>query len=137
MNTASSNSNPPEQLESIKLRSELLREPLGLLFSDEELAAEIDQYHLGALDDGEVVAILLLVDEGEAGVIRMRQVAVAEDRQGQGIGHELVRFSERFAREKGYREMTLHAREGAVGFYRSMDYDVVSNRFSEVGIPSR
>ena len=65
----------------------------------------------------------------------MRQVAVAENRQKQGIGQRLVAYSETWAQRNAFEKMTLHARETAVPFYLKLGYTTVGERFFEVGIP--
>ena len=47
----------------------------------------------------------------------------------------MVCYSESFARDHGYREMVLHARETAVGFYQKMGYEVEGGPFIEATIP--
>ncbi len=123
----------PEQLESIELREEVLRKPIGLRFSKEELE-EDEQFHLAYIMDGKVVGILLLKPVAE-GVLKMRQVAVRPDLQGQGIGKQLVRFSEKWAIDHQYHIMELHARKTAVEFYLSMGYETRGPEFLEVTIP--
>ena len=77
-----------EYWEALALRDVLLRRPLGLEFSDQDVAEEADQVHVVAAEKGEVVGTLLL--RGEAGgLVHMRQVAVAAKRQGRGIGRDL------------------------------------------------
>jgi len=78
-----------ERAALVALRTEVLRRPLGLVFTDEQLAAEKDQLHLGAWDGARAVGVLLLAARG-GGVAQMRQVAVAADAQGRGIGKLLV-----------------------------------------------
>ncbi|KXK56559.1 MAG: Histone acetyltransferase HPA2-like protein [Chlorobi bacterium OLB7] len=65
----------------------------------------------------------------------MRQVAVAESAQRSGIGKAMVDFSEHFAREHGFSEITMHARETAVPFYLNLGYEIIGDRFEEVSIP--
>jgi predicted N-acetyltransferase YhbS len=65
----------------------------------------------------------------------MRQVAVREDVQGQGVGRMLVRYSESVAREQGFETMMLHARETAVPFYKRLGYAIKGGRFIEVTLP--
>jgi predicted GNAT family N-acyltransferase len=122
-----------EQLQAVELRRDVLRTPLGLDFTPEELAAEQDDLHLVALDP-DVVACLVLTRVDEVRM-KMRQVAVDPHRQGGGVGSQLVRFSEEVARERGYREMVLNARETAVPFYLRLGYRQVGERFEEVTIP--
>ena len=45
--------------------------------------------------------------------IKMRQLAVGKSSQGKGFGRELVKYAHSFARERGYAEIVLHARETA------------------------
>ncbi len=118
---------------AVQLRREILRLPLGLDFTDEELAAEWDQHHLVALLKGEVVACLALAHLEAA--FKMRQVAVATEWQGLGFGRELVVESERFARDRGVERMVLHARAHVVAFYERLGYQVQGEEFMEVGIP--
>ena len=126
----------PEQLESIELRKRILRWPLGLDFEPEQLAAEIRDFHLVALDEERLVACLVLSPVDKR-TIKMRQVAVDNDLQGKGIGTQLVEFSERVARENGFSRMILHARDTAVPFYLRMAYEIDGEPFEEVTIPHR
>ena len=118
---------------AVQLRREVLRLPLGLDFTEEELAAEWDQHHLVALLTGDVVACLALTQLEAA--LKMRQVAVATDWQGLGFGRELIVESERFARDRGVEQMVLHARAHVVAFYEKLGYQVQGEEFVEVGIP--
>jgi ribosomal protein S18 acetylase RimI-like enzyme len=71
-------------------------------------------------------------DDGD---VKMRQVAVDPQAQGQGVGRALVEASEALARRLDYRRMVLHARETAVPFYERLGYDRVGERFEEVTLP--
>lgn len=125
-----------EYTQTTRLRDDVLRRPLGLALTPEELAKETGEYHVAAFDSesGELVGCLVLVPVSSE-VLKMRQVAVAPGWQGQGIGHRLVAFSERLARKWGFGQMTLHARTTAVPFYLQQGYAVVGDEFEEVTIP--
>lgn len=124
----------PEYDEAVKLRYKVLREPLGLDFTSEELALEYDHFHLAAYDPrSQLIGYLLLTPRGEKS-IQMRQVAVEPVFQRRGVGNGLVRFSETFIKKFGYTEMILHARDTAVAFYEKLDYKKVGVPFEEVGI---
>lgn len=124
----------PEYKAELELRYQILRQPLGLEFTSEELARENEGTHIGAFREGQVVGCLYLVGAG-IGIIRMRQVAVANDCQGQGIGRLMVAFAERLAHGQGYGKMILTARETAIPFYLSLGYRPCSDIFIEVSIP--
>lgn len=126
-----------EQKESVELRYIVLREPLGLQFDENDLAKEYEDFHIAAYFHDELVGILLLKPTENKDIIKMRQVAVADAWQGKGIGKAMVLFAEKFAFEKGYKKMELHARESAVPFYLSLGYFIKGDTFYEVGIPHR
>lgn len=121
-------------VQTVALRDEILRRPLGLAFNPEELAAEKDSFHLTCWQGDELVACLVLKPLSQE-QIRLRQMAVRREFQGRGLGTGLVRYSEAFAWARGYRTMVLHARATAVGFYARLDYHVQGERFLEVTIP--
>jgi GNAT superfamily N-acetyltransferase len=124
----------PEYAEALRLREAILREPLGLAWTADELRDEARCFHLAAIASGKVRAVLLLMPLDEAR-IKMRQVAVVPACQRRGIGAALVGYAERFAREHGYRTITAHARATAAAFYRRLGYRIVGTPFVEVGIP--
>jgi GNAT superfamily N-acetyltransferase len=124
----------PEYQQMIKLRDEILRKPLGLSFSQEELSEEKNQLLIGAFDDDKMLGCCMLVDEGN-GVVRLRQMAVNNTLQGKGIGRALMNFAENLARDRGYKRLTMHARKTAVGFYERLGYQISSPEFEEVTIP--
>ena len=119
---------------SVALRDAVLRRPLGLGFSHDELDRERTDHHLACHVGGELVGCLILVPKA-GGEIKMRQVAVAPHARGRGFGRALVRFAEDFARERSFTVMTLHARESAVAFYERLGYERAGERFEEVSVP--
>ncbi len=124
----------PEYQLMLRLRNEVLRKPLGLRFSPDELEREKDNILIGAFDDDEILGCCMLVEESP-GVVKLRQMAVLNDLQGKGIGRALMTFAENLARDRGYRCLTMHARKNAIGFYEKMGYRVSGDEFTEVTIP--
>lgn len=124
----------PEYKDEVELRDKILREPLGLTFTAEQLKSEENEYHLGAYLSGKLIGCLLLKPIDNS-TVKMRQVAVDETIQGKGVGKKLVEFSEQFAFGKGYSEIILNARDTAVQFYLKMGYKVIGEMFIEVTIP--
>jgi ribosomal protein S18 acetylase RimI-like enzyme len=123
----------PAYWATVELRYSVLRGPLGLQFSDEELIAEKDSHHIACYQGDRVVGCLVLRPR-EHGEIQMRQVAVTAELQGQGVGTILVEYAEGLARTMKYSRMVLHARESAVPFYEKLGYSRFGERFQEVTI---
>lgn len=119
--------------ETIRLRDAVLRKPLGLTFDPADLAAESDSFHLAAVLGERVVACVVLKLQAD-GVVRLRQMAVAADRQRTGLGSRLIGFAEAFLRDRGFRRIELHARATAVAFYQRLGYQTRGKPFTEVGL---
>jgi predicted GNAT family N-acyltransferase len=119
---------------TVALRYDILRKPLGLHFTAEQLSKEDKEFHIAYIEEGKVLGCLILTPK-ENGIIKMRQVAVAVNQQGKGIGKKMVIYSEIFSKEKGFITMDLNARKTAIPFYLSMNYKTVGDEFEEVTIP--
>lgn len=124
----------PGYWQAVRLRDQVLRQPLGLAFTDRELAAEADQLHFLGDVGPEAVACAVL-QWTAPGMAKMRQVAVRADCQGLGFGRRLVAAFEAEARKRGAEEIALHARQSAVPFYLRLGYAAVGDPFEEVGLP--
>jgi ribosomal protein S18 acetylase RimI-like enzyme len=123
-----------EYRQMVKLRDDILRKPLGLTFSSEELEAEKDNMLIAAFEDDQMLGCCMLVDE-QPGTVRLRQMAVLNKLQGKGIGRALMTFAENLARDRGYKIMSMHARDNSVGFYEKVGYKVIGDPFIELTIP--
>ncbi|HEY0733146.1 MAG TPA: GNAT family N-acetyltransferase [Chitinophagaceae bacterium] len=124
----------PEYRQMVKLRDDILRKPLGLYFSHEELEREKDNLLIGAFEDDEMLGCCMLVQE-EPETVRLRQMAVLNDIQGKGVGRALMQFAENLARDRGFKKITMHARKNAMGFYEKMGYKKIGEEFHEITIP--
>ncbi len=124
----------PEYDETLQLRTEVLRKPLGLEFTEEQLAKEYTDIHLAITDASSSIIACLILTPLDNEVIKMRQVAVNFEFQGQGLGKSLVSYAEEVAKYYGFQKMELNARDTAVPFYLSMQYTIDGDPFVEVGI---
>ncbi|MBN2579570.1 MAG: GNAT family N-acetyltransferase [Pirellulales bacterium] len=124
----------PEYWATVGLRNLILRQPLGLEFTEEEREADKKFHHFASYLGGRLAGCLVLCPR-EGGDVQMRQVAVVAELQGQGVGTALVEYSEAWARQAGYRRMILHARDTAVAFYEKLGYSKVGEQFVEISIP--
>ncbi len=123
----------PEYRMSVDLRDEMLRKPLGLTFSEEFLKQDENDKHFGIFEEDYLIATLTFqILDSET--IKMRQVAVRTGFQGTGFGDLLVKYSERYAINHGYKKITLHARKLVSRFYEKLGYSIVGQEFEEVGI---
>lgn len=123
----------PEYDQMLRLRYDMLRKPLGLNFSADELEREKEDVLMGAFEDDRILGCCLLTAEAPQQV-RLRQMAVPNSLQGKGIGRALMIFAENIARDMGYKTLMMHARITAIGFYEKLGYVKQPGEFTEVTI---
>lgn len=119
----------------VTLREEILRKPLGLAFTREELEKEKDYIHIAGYIGSDLCATSMLIPEEKR--LKMRQVAVSKDLQGNGIASAMLEFCDDYAAKNGFKEIYCHVRATAIPFYEKNDYVLEGNFFIETSIPHR
>lgn len=119
----------------LALREEVLRRPLGLSLSEEDLAGEEIQLHFGLFESsGELVACAAAVPVSPEQA-RIRQMAVSPCLQGKGLGQRLMEGMEKDLQSRGFRSFVLNARRSAVGFYEKLGYATAGDEFLDRTVP--
>lgn len=88
--------------------------------------------HLGGFVDGTLVSVLSLFDEGDT--MQLRKFATLPTWQGKGIGTALMQAARAAVQAQG-KTITLHAREGAIGFYQRLGFTQHGAPFQKYGKP--
>lgn len=117
---------------AVCLREDILRKPLGLAFTCEELEKEKDHIHIIGMLGKDVCATAVLVPQGNT--LKMQRVAVRKDLQNKGIASTMMTFCEDYATQHGFKEIYCHARQTAVPFYKKNDYLPEGEPFMETTI---
>jgi len=123
-----------EYKQMVNLRYNILRKPLGLNFTPDELEKEKDQVLIGAFEEDQMLGCCMLVKLNDK-TMRLRQMAVPNNLQGKGIGRALMNFAENISRDLGYKKIMMHARKTAIGFYEKFGYKICSEEFEEITVP--
>lgn len=122
-----------EYEQMVALRRQMLRKPLGLDFTEQELQSEEKNVLLGCFDEEVMEGCCMLV-ETAPGVVRLRQMAVLSGLQGKGIGRVLMSFAENVARDRQFQKIIMHARTSTVPFFEKLGYRVTGEPFIELTI---
>ena len=119
--------------DALSLRYDVLRKPLGLVYAQEDIDAEINQIHVvGKLDD---VIVCTASIQPFDNYCKIRQVAVDTTLQKQSIGKQLIQYCEAYILKMGFFNIKLHSRVSVVDFYLKMQYQKEGGVFTEVSIP--
>jgi len=118
-----------EYLESLKLREEILRKPIGLKISKEQLDNEKNNnhYHFIAKQSKKVISALTMKINPNS--IQTCQIATDENYRGNGIGEKLLYFGEEyilsFIKKK---EFVVFSRLTSLSFYKNCSYEFKNDR---------
>lgn len=118
----------------VDLRMDILRRPLGLTFSAEDLEKEKHDLLIGAFEEDELLACCMLTKIAED-TCKLRQMAVRPKIQGTGLGAAMMNYAEQLAKDAGYKKMVMNARKTAKGFYEKLGYEIEGDEFVEVTLP--
>lgn len=120
-----------------QLRDDLLRIPLGLKLTEEDILKDAGGVHYAGLIGDTVVACASAwrIDQVPPQQSHIKQVAVAEGYQGKGLGRWIMDFTESMCRDSGDSSVFVHARQHVSEFYLKLGYETIGDVFFEVGIP--
>lgn len=105
----------------LAIRNEVLRKPLGLDISQDDLSQEAEFIHLGIFVAHKLVGVCYL-KEIDADIMQIKQVALLNEYQGNQLGRKLLTAAEERCRTAGKQFIKLEARQSAWGFYTKLAY---------------
>jgi predicted GNAT family N-acyltransferase len=130
--------------QAVELRQRILLDPIDYTMAmlEDEFPGFEDRFeHFVATithPKGELVVgvVCLLPHSPDRTTGKLMQMAVEPQRQGEGIGRQLVTTLERRAfAGLGLTTLFCHSREDAVDFYQRCGWQTEGDRFHEAGIP--
>jgi len=127
--------------QELTLRKKILRTPLGLTLTDNDTITDSQSEHFGIVSaphspvtPPQLIACVILTPQN-ATHYKLRQMAVASEYHGQGLGRRLIAHVEKYLLTLGVTELTMHARQSALDFYIKLGYHTVGETFTEQTIP--
>ena len=113
--------NTEEYWSGIALRNHLLKATVGKNWIKAIPIEEKNDIHVAAFDGHQVIGILIIskVDKQTA---QIKQVAVNNVYQGEGVGKTLLSFAEEVIRMTHFKKVFLLGRSQAWGFYERAGY---------------
>ncbi len=121
--------------QELALREAVLRKPLGLRLTDADLQQDRSSLHYGLFDSGGVLLACAIASPRSATEAKIRQVAVSSERQGRGLGRQLMTAMEADLAGRGFTRLVLHARSSVSAFYLKLGFTPVGAEFLELSIP--
>ncbi len=118
-----------------ELRDAVLRRPLGQsLHNDDTSGDHLERIFIAEYDAARVVACVMLRPLRDK-AFKLRQMVVAPEAQGTGVGRALVQVAEESVFREGAARIEMNARAVVLPFYEKLGYTIEGDGFIEVGIP--
>lgn len=121
----------------LELRDLVLRKPLNMVFTIDQITCEYNNYHFGLYDNNDNLLATSILKENDDSTVKMRQVAVDPNCQNRGIGMTMIKEIESWCIHYNYKRIVLAARDTAIPFYTKLGYKTIGKKFTEVGIPHK
>lgn len=134
VSTQKINTQSPLFTQVFALREKVLRQPLGLSLYNEDTSGDAVDVTFIAIANEIIIGCVMCKLLGD-GIVKLRQMAVEDKWQNQGIGKLLVLAAEADARQNNQIKIQLHARQNAIGFYEKLGFNSYGSTFTEVGLP--
>ncbi len=115
------------------LRYRVLREPLGKERGSEKTPEDESAEQI-MMFEGEDLVGVARIDFLSTERCQVRFVAIESHKQGLGYGKKLMLHVEKVAKEKGFIEIVLHARDYALPFYQGLNYDLQGKSYKLFGV---
>ena len=106
------------------LRYRILRQPWNQPRGSERNEGDATGLHF-ALYENEILKAIARLDINDNKSAQVRFMAVETEIQRKGYGKKVMLAIETYCKEKNISEIVLHARETAIPFYESLDYQLV------------
>lgn len=121
----------------LDLRNRVLRIPLGMDISDDDLSDEPGCQFLAYYSNDGMMIGCLKIKKLDSKTVQIQQMAVMPKWQRKGVGSILLKEAESMVKTQGYESVIIEAREYAIPFYTNHGYQVTSESFEKITIPHR
>ncbi|MGT2636341.1 GNAT family N-acetyltransferase [Streptococcus ratti] len=122
-------------LDAVKIRNIVFVQGQGVPLAIEVDKDEAHCIHFVLYDDNDKpLATCRLLPNQQKDSVTLQRMAVLDSYQGLSLGRKILQAAEKFAKEQGFKKVTLHAQMGAYNFYAKNGYTPVGERFLEAGI---
>ncbi|MGG5325693.1 hypothetical protein IGJ83_003334 [Enterococcus pernyi] len=114
--------------ESLILRDEILRKPLGVSIFNQDYSHEIESIIIGAFEQKKLIGVGIMssIDSKKR---KLEFLCVDKNIQSQGVGKQILEYLENIAVRENSKIIELDARFTAVGFYNKMGYETYGDTY--------
>lgn len=123
----------PEYKETLQLREDVMRKPLGLLLSAEDIKDDNMRTHIGGYYNGKLVCTCSFkIIHGK--IAHIYSVCVKQEFQNRGVGQQLMNFTEKYVKLHGAARLYVEGRKSAKKFYQKCGFSPCGSEYIDMNI---
>lgn len=123
----------PEYKETLQLREDVMRKLLGLLLSEEDVRHDDKKIHIGGYYNSELICACSLKIIHHK-ISHIYSVCVKQEFQNKGVGQQLIRFAEEYAKLQGVKRLYVEGRKSAKNFYQKCGFSSCGSEYVDMNI---
>lgn len=122
-----------EYQKTLHLRDEVMRKPLGLRLSEEDIKYDYKRIHIGGYCGNELICgcSLRIIHKK---IAHIYSVFVKQKFQNKGIGQQMMVFIENFTKSQGVIRLYVEGRKSAKYFYLKCGFLPCGNEYTDMNI---
>lgn len=125
--------NLPEYKETLQLRENVMRKPLGLLLSAEDVKDDNVRTHIGGYCNGVLICACSFKIIHRK-IAHLYSVCVKQEFQNRGVGQQLMHFTEKYVKLHGAARLYVEGRKSAKKFYQKCGFSPCGSEYIDMNI---
>lgn len=134
------NYNSPEYQKALRLREDVMRKPLGLLLSEEDVKDDGKRIHISEdiimmssfANDELICGCSLRIIHHK--IAHIYSVFVKQELQNKGFGQRLMAYAENYAKSQGAKRLYVEGRKAAKNFYQKCGFSSCGLEYIDMNI---
>lgn len=122
-----------EYHEMLQLRENVMRKPLGLLLSAEDVKDDNVRTHIGGYCNGVLICACSFKIIHRK-IAHLYSVCVKQEFQNRGVGQQLMHFTEKYVKLLGAARLYVEGRESAKKFYQKCVFSPCGSEYIDMNI---
>ena len=123
------NYNSPEYQKALRLREDVMRKPLGLLLSEEDVKDDGKRIHRSK-DIIMMSSFAVVLYK----IAHIYSVFVKQELQNKGFGQRLMAYAENYAKSQGAKRLYVEGRKAAKNFYQKCGFSSCGLEYIDMNI---
>lgn len=123
----------PDYYATLQLREDVMRKPLGILLSAEDIKDDCMRTHIGGYYNDKLVCTCSFKIIHKK-IAHIYSICVKQELQNRGVGQQLINFTEKYVKLRGVARLYVEGRKSAKKFYQKCGFSPCGSEYIDMNI---